>query len=549
MLSRSGRRFAALAFIALAGAAGPTCAAAAPPLLAPGLDPGLINESLRRQFELQRPDAPLPQGSVSVDAPAPGEPGVASGSLRFALKAVRFDPSHYLGEQTLAALARPLEGREVGIDELKVLVMRINALYTARGLATARAVLAPQSIEDGTVVVRLIEGRLDRIAVEGGSTRSQKHARAALQLDSGTYADPRDLEARLRLFNRENDAHLRAALSAGENLGQTDLELQLVEPPRLGLEVFADNNGYQSTGSWEEGAILRAFRLLGGADRASLVAVRSPGVRSLSGAWSTPVGSSARFGLTGSWGQTTIARSSTNPLDIRGRSNTVGADLALSLVNRNAFALHLDNTLSVTQSDTRISGQRVVDNQVVTGALALLFDLTTSRLIGSGHVEAAYSTVREQVSGTSSRPVILRGDMQFSHALGGHGAWLKLRGDGQLSCDGALPGLLQYQIGGARSARALDPGTAAGDSGYTMALEAGQSKSFGRSALDVSLFVDHAAAFAHGQAAESATDIGTALAISLSNRISVRGQYAWAVDHHGAQGLPKRGYVSVSARF
>ncbi|WP_408591656.1 ShlB/FhaC/HecB family hemolysin secretion/activation protein [Novosphingobium sp.] len=523
--------------------------AASAPALPPGLDPGVINEAVRRQYEPERTDRKPPQPSVIVDAQQPVEQATAGAQIRFALKAIRFDPSHYLGPEMLAALAQPLEGREVGIDELKQLVERINALYTQHGLATARAVLAPQSIEDGTVVIRLIEGRLGAIAVKGGSPQSQRHAQRAIGLQAGAFADPRDLENRLRLFNRENDAHLRAGLSAGQTLGQTDLELQLVEPPALGLEVFADNNGYRSTGMWEQGAVLRAYRVLGSADRASLVAVRSDGVRSLSAAWSTPLGQGARFGLTASHGETTIHQNSANPLDIRGRSNSLGADVALSLVNRNAFSLHLDTTLNATQSDTRISGERVVDNDVLTAAIAVMFDVNTPHLVGSSHLEAAYNHVFEHVSGTTFEPLVLRGDAQFNRSLGHHGALLRLRGDGQWTGFDTLPGLLQYQIGGARSARALDPGTAAGDRGYTVAFEAAQVRTLGRHALEVSVFVDHAAAFNAGQPEEGATDVGTGLSISLWNRVNLRGQYAWALDHRGAHGLSKRGYLSISARF
>ena len=79
--------------------------------------------------------------------------------------------------------------------------------------------------------IRLVEGRLGAITVTGGSARSQRRVRGVIALRPGDLADPRDLEARLRQFNRENDGHLRAGLTAGQGLGQTDLELQLIEPP------------------------------------------------------------------------------------------------------------------------------------------------------------------------------------------------------------------------------------------------------------------------------------------------------------------------------
>lgn len=519
------------------------------PALPPALDPGLINERARHQFEPDRVERRSPDAQVTVDTPPPPAPTGAPTSIRFSLKSVRFDASHYLADDTLHAMAQPLVGHEVGIDDLQKLVERINALYTERGLATARAVLPPQSIEDGTVTIRLVEGKIGTIAVTGGSTKAQAMARRTVGVGSGDMADPHDLERRLRLYNRENDGRISAALSPGNALGQTDLELRLVQPRALGIEVFADNNGFQSTGTWEEGAVLRAFRLFGSTDRASLVAVHSAGVRSVSGAWSTPFMDRLRVSITASHGDTTIAQGGTHPLDIRGRSNTLGSDIAVALINAPAFAVHLDAAFNVTQSDTRISGQKVVSNDVTSGGLSLLFDGNTPLMTASGHVEATASHVAERVSGVDFNPVVVRGDLQFTRMLDRHGTVLRFHGDGQWTGFKGLPGLLQYQIGGARSARALDPGTTAGDRGFVVALEAAHPLTLGKTPLELAAFVDHTAGWANAQPAETATDLGAGVTAGIWDRFTVRAQFARAIDYRGPHGLLQRGNLSVSARF
>lgn len=518
------------------------------PALPPALDPGLINESMRHPFDLDRPEPQRKDAPLAVVAP-PAPVAATPGTVRFSLKSVLFDASHYLSGEALQALAEPLVGREVGIDDLQKLVERINALYTERGLATARAVLPPQSIDDGTVRIRLVEGQIGKIAVTGASPRAQRRAQRAVGVGTGDMADPRDLERRLRLFNRENDSRITAALSPGESLGKTDLELRLVEPHRLGLEIFADNNGFQSTGTWEEGAVLRAFRLLGSVDRASVVVVHSAGVRSVSGAWSTPFLNRWRVNITASYGDTTIAQAGAHPLDIRGQSKTLGGDIAVALINAPSFSVHLDGAVTATRSDTLISGVKVVGNDVLSGGLALLFDGNTPRLTAAGRIEVTASHVAERVSGVNFDPLVVRGDLQLTRALDHHGTVLRMRADGQWTEFKGLPGLLQYQIGGARSARALDPGTYAGDRGFVVSLETARGLSLGKTPLELAVFADHTEALNSGQPAETATDVGAGVTAGIWDRFTVRCQYARVIDYRGPNGLSQRGTISVSARF
>lgn len=57
----------------------------------------------------------------------------------------------------------------VSLQDLFDAVAAINRLYDARHQPTARAILPPQTVSDGTVRIRLVEARIGELRV-GGTT-------------------------------------------------------------------------------------------------------------------------------------------------------------------------------------------------------------------------------------------------------------------------------------------------------------------------------------------------------------------------------------------
>ena len=94
--------------------------------------------------------------------------------------------------------------------DLGAITAAVNAMYDARGLVTARAILAPQAIENGTVRITLVEGVVGQIEVGGARRIAAQDIVNRSGLEPGETLDPRDLERRLSLINRTNPVQVRA---------------------------------------------------------------------------------------------------------------------------------------------------------------------------------------------------------------------------------------------------------------------------------------------------------------------------------------------------
>lgn len=514
----------------------------------PAVNPDRINEEQRRRLE-ERADPEFREPAASsVEAPPPAAPTATDGEeVRFTLTEVRFDESSYLSKAELDALARPLIGREVALRELQQVVDQVNALYAARGLTTARAVLPAQQIGGGAVQIRLVEGRIGEITAEGGSARGRAWAVGRGSPAAGSLAAPGALEERLRLFNRNNDAQLRARLAPGSEFSRTDVVLTVAEPPRISADIFTDNNGFASTGVAEVGVVVRGYRLFGGADRATIVAVKSRGVLSTSASLSAPVGDRLRVGASGSYGRTEVKFGPLAALDVTGTSFSFGGDLAALLLVGDRVSLTGNASLQTSLSRTEIGGNRVIDNNALNGQLGLTGTYGAPGLSAAVQAQATFAHVNERLSGTEVNPVLFSGSFQLAKAITQR-VQGRLRGDGQVATSSNLPGIVQYQIGGLRSARAFDPGVAAGDSGFALAAELAWVGESDGLQIEPFAFVDHAQVALPGQKA-SVQAAGAGLNLSYSPRIFVRGTVATDIGRSSGVPSSTRAFVSATLRL
>ena len=513
----------------------------------PGANPDRINEAARRRGEAaaQAPSA-APAAPV-IDAPPPPPAAADRGeSLRFTLTAVRFDASAYLRQEELDALARPLIGREVTFADLDALVARVNALYAARGLSTARAALPAQSIEGGVVTIRLIEGRIDRVSVTGALGRAAGHLRARAAPPAGTLAAPAALGERLRWFNLNNDTQVRAQLAPGSAFGRTDLTLIATQPARLSADLFADNAGFSSTGEAEAGVVLRAYRLLTGADRLSLVGVASRGVRSATASYGLPLGQRVRASANVSYGHTRVRYGQLADLGVTGESLSIGGDLAALLAAGDRFSLTATGGVVRSRSDTAIAGALVIRNIALNASAGASVVYAAPGLSVTAQGQATLARVDERLSDTRVAPVLFQGSAAVVTALVPR-VQLRLHADWQLATRSSLPGLLQYQIGGPRSSRAFSPGAAAGDRGVATSVELGWAALVRPVVVEPFVFVDRAEA-ALPDVRFLATAAGGGVNIALATRLSVRASYARSIQ---TDNVPPedRAFVAANLHF
>lgn len=450
-------------------------------------------QRVQRYYDQQKQQQPVETDPLKQPAPNVPNQAVQGEGQRFELKKVEFTPSALLSQADLDAAVAPYLGQSVGGVELAQMLDKVNALYAARKITTARAVFMNQPIVDGVVHVELVEGRLGKVDIKGARHLDDKFVRRRIHQKDGEVVDTERLRQDLVYLNRTTDLQVKALLQPGQSRGQTDILLQVDEPQRHTIDGFIDNNGIDSSGRWRVGVQGALYGLMGVDDRLSGNIAHSQGGNDGAVSYSIPVmPNNGRIGVSYSHSQIDIIEGAFRNLHITGTSSVTSLDYNQPLIATMSWLFSGIGAYSIGQSSTDISGQHIADTR--TQQITLGLSLAHQRDGQRWSVTQLYTRIHsdEPMLGKDNFD-IAPGSANYMQRLG-QSQWA-VRADlgWQFSRGKNLPSANLFQIGGLGSVRGYERGVLSGPRGYYLSAEL--HRSFGTN-LDVYGFVDTGTVYA-----------------------------------------------------
>lgn len=259
------------------------------PTAPPALDPGIAQKAIAQAPDPNRdrllpspglpetiptdPETSLPEDEPLLEEPLPEEEPPASETPKddsgplIAVEQVQVVGSTVFQEADFEAIARPLEGRQVTLEELRQAADKITELYLREGYITSRAIVADQTVTNGIVQIQVIEGSVEDIIVEGNRRVRADYIRDRIRLGTDQPLNKNRLEDQLRLlklnplFN-----NVEASLRSGKQIGRSLLLVRVAEANPFQATFSVDNYSPPSVGSERLGVALRHRNLTGNGD-------------------------------------------------------------------------------------------------------------------------------------------------------------------------------------------------------------------------------------------------------------------------------------------
>jgi hemolysin activation/secretion protein len=270
----------------------------------------------------EEPDAAKPELTVP-ELPAPDASLV--GGPRVVVRSFEIEGSTVFTPEQLQAVVEPYVGREIGSEDLVAVRDALTRLYVDRGYVSSGAEIPDQDLADGSVRIRIVEGRLTGIEIEGARHFRPERLRRRVALGASTPLEVSRLEEALQILQQDPlIERVNARLRPGERPGEAVLEVNVEEarPWRLALE--ANNWANPAFGGYQGEASGGHANLLGFGDSlASRVRV-AEGLVEVEGGYEVPVtarGTLLRVG--GEWSDSKIVEDPFDELDIRTRYHSV----------------------------------------------------------------------------------------------------------------------------------------------------------------------------------------------------------------------------------
>ncbi|MEH1822729.1 MAG: ShlB/FhaC/HecB family hemolysin secretion/activation protein [Nostoc sp.] len=189
---------------------------------------------------------------------------------RIRVRKIQVVGSTVFNENDFNPVVKPFEERDLTLEEIRQAADAITQLYLNKGYINSRAVPDTKqstSTADGVVVIRVLEGRLTEINIEGTRRLNPSYIRSRIQLGAGIPLNTGKLEEQLKLLRLDPlFTNVEARLRPTGKVGQSVLIVRVEEANPLTGSLGVDNYSPPSIGAERLGVELRDRNLTGMGD-------------------------------------------------------------------------------------------------------------------------------------------------------------------------------------------------------------------------------------------------------------------------------------------
>lgn len=200
-------------------------------------------ESLR--FELMQEDKQGEGGYTDVEL---SELADLIGKIEEGTKDEHVDSVHV--QQLVFLIREQRRKRGVTLGMIELVADTITQFYREKGFMLAKAYIPKQHVRDGIVTLTLLLGELGKVEVENNKSYSYKSIARVFNSSLGQPVTTRDIEEKIYLINDMPGLSVRGYFQPGSQIGDTELNINVIEEDPFSANIRIDNEGSEFTGEY-----------------------------------------------------------------------------------------------------------------------------------------------------------------------------------------------------------------------------------------------------------------------------------------------------------
>lgn len=352
---------------------------------------------------------------------------------------------------------------------MQEVVDNLNYHYATNGYVTAKAYIPPQTLENNTVRISLIEGTVGKLTISGNKYTSTAFVKKRLSAKEGNIFEIVELEKDIVKFNHYNQGiRLNANLQKGESEGTTDVNIVAQEKFPFHVTGLMDNAGRKTIGELRGGLMLYSDSLFKQRDKLTIGSYASSHSITPFADYNIPVNKKdGRVGFTFSTSYSEIANGPYEIFDISSRSYNYSLYYLHPLIRTPKFELTSYTAANYKEGSTSFGDFRLNTDQISSFETALNARYDTKKGIWYA-TQGVYQAF--PIFDDDSKYFKYTGSLLRLHDFG-HGIVGQFRGMYQFSPNDNMPYIDQFQAGGIATVRGYSEGLLIGRSGYILSAE------------------------------------------------------------------------------
>ncbi len=153
-----------------------------------------------------------------------------------------------LGQLTFMIREQEVKRGWITIEQLDSIALSVTEYYREHGFILATAFVPEQVVSDGTIRLNVLEGRLGDVTVSNNLIFDENTIKAAFSKELGQPVTEEQIEGALRRINDLPGVRVRGSFSPGEHVGETKLNLGVLDENAWTSRLLLDNHGSETTG-------------------------------------------------------------------------------------------------------------------------------------------------------------------------------------------------------------------------------------------------------------------------------------------------------------
>lgn len=250
---------------------------------------------------MDRPSSrPLPPPQLNPDekkedfslpkVPVPSTQSPSTENRIFSLAKIEVEGNTVLPENKLREEIKPYEGRSINVAEIEELRQKLTQLYIDAGYINSGAVIPEDAINNGTLRINIIEGRLDEIHIKGQERLREGYIKNRLQYDPDKPLNLHSLQEKFQtLLSDPLISQMKGKLLPGSTSGHSILDVEVTRAQPYRLTLFGDNYRPPSIGAEAFGLTGQVYNLTGLGDAVDFTFITSEGSNRYAGGFNVPL--------------------------------------------------------------------------------------------------------------------------------------------------------------------------------------------------------------------------------------------------------------------
>jgi hemolysin activation/secretion protein len=321
-------------------------------ILPGSVEPGVVSGTFAQPVTPR--SRTLPPAVKPKQTKAANPLGAAAERLKFKLTHVILKGNTIYSNATLSALYKDKIGKTITVAQLQGIVQDVTNYYRNNGYILSRAVLPPQHVNKGSVVIQIVEGYIDQVRVAG----KPKGTKSLLQAYGNRIAKHHPLQVKtmehyLLLSNEIPGLQVKAVLEPSKTqTAASDLNL-VADAKTFSGYLSYDNYGTRYIGpqQWSGGIELDSIFRSGDSTQLNFATTTKPKELRFGGfTHNTPLGTNGTRLIVAGNHAITQPAFVLAPLSINGTSDTVYGLVQYPLIRTRSQSLTLDGSFNYIDS-------------------------------------------------------------------------------------------------------------------------------------------------------------------------------------------------------